>query len=262
MVGTIEVYPLLEPEVSLLGFPLGEVAGTLAVSEQLGVLTNLTMWLKGPVANDTYNLLRQKKSLRLTGDYRWTPPSRLTPGEAHLESTGHAITWQRARCLKAVADDLIRPPHALEYVLDYRLGPPGLKYFRCVCALKSKKNWEVLPGLTQSRTLDVATVIPEVNFEKNGELYMLLMYCEPWSRAWTIAEAIPVDAEDALAHAIMWADFQRELSGLAIEPAIVAGSQQALRRAGIASADFRNVDLTRGLLPITREVLRSLRGSA
>jgi hypothetical protein len=147
----------------------------------------------------------------------------------------------------------MRPPHALEYVLDYRMGPPGLK---------GTDKWEVLPGLMQSRTLEVATVIPEVKFEKSERLYTLLMYCEPWSRAWTIVKAIAIDPEDALAHAITWADFQRELSGLAIEPAIVAGSQQALRATGLASADFRHIDLTRGLLPVACDVLRSLRGSS
>jgi hypothetical protein len=259
--GAIEIHSLLEPEVSLLGFPLGEVAGTLAISEQLGGFVNLTMWLNAPTANTVYNLLRQNPALRLTGDYRWTPSARLTPGEAHLDSAGEATAWQHARCLKAVADDLFRPPHALEYVLDYRIGPPSLKYFRCVCALKGSENWEVLPGLTRSRTLEVATVIPEVKFEKGERLYTLLIYCEPWSRAWTIVEAIPIDAEDALAHSITWADFQRELSGLAIEPAIIAGSQQALRAAGLASADFGHIDLTRALLPVARDVLRSLRGS-
>ena len=33
---------------------LGEVAGTLAISEELGGLTNLVMWLKGPIANAAY----------------------------------------------------------------------------------------------------------------------------------------------------------------------------------------------------------------
>jgi hypothetical protein len=259
--GTIEIHSFLKPEVSLLGFPLGEVAGTLAISEQLGCLVNVTMWLRGPTANTAYNLLRQNPALRLAGDYRWTPSARLTPGEAHIESVGEATTWQQARCLKAVADDLIRPPHALEYVLDYRIGPPSLKYFRCVCALRDSEKWQVLPGLSKSRTLEVATVIPEVKFEKGDRLYALLIYCEPWSRAWTIVEAVPINAEEALAHAITWADFQRELSGLGIEPAIIAGSQQALRAAGLAPAEFGHINLTRGLLPVARDVLLSLRGS-
>lgn len=261
--GMIEVHSLLKPEVSLLSYPLGEVAGTLAISDQLGGLTNLTMWLKGPVANTAYNLLRQNSALHLTGDYRWTPPARLTPGEAHLESTVGGITWQNARCLKAVADDLIRPPHALEYVLDYRIGPPSLKYFRCVCALKDRERWEVLPGLTESRAMEIAAVIPEVKFEKGERLYALLIYREPWSDAWTIVNAIPIEAEDALAHAVTWADFQREVSELAIEPRIVMGCCQALRVAGLTSTtNFEQINVTRALLPVARDLLRSLRSSA
>lgn len=257
--GTVEIHSFLKPEVSLLGFPLGEVAETLAISEQLGCFVNVTMWLNGPTANTAYNLLRQNPALRLTGDYRWTPSARLTPGEAHIESIGEVTSWQHARCLKAVADDIIRPPHALEYVLDYRIGPPSMKYFRCVCAIKDSEKWRVLPGLSKSRTLEVAAVSPEVKLHKSEKLYTLLIYCEPWSRTWTIVEAVPINAEQALAHAITWADFQRELSGLGVEPAIVAGSQQALRAAGLSSADFAHINLTRCLLPLARDVLLSLR---
>ena len=257
--GTVEIHSFLKPEISLLGFPLAEVAETVAISEQLGCFVNVTMWLKGPTANTAYNLLRQNPALRLTGDYRWTPSARLTLGESQIESIGEVTTWQHARCLKAVADDIIRPPHALEYVLDYRIGPSSMKYFRCVCAMKNSEKWQVLPGLSKSRTLEVAAVSPEVKFEKGEKLYTLLIYCEPWSRAWTIAEAVPINAEQALAHAITWADFQRELSGLGVEPTIVAGSQQAMRAAGLSPAEFGHIDLTRYLLPIPRDVLLSLR---
>src|SRR2546426_408748 len=71
VLGAVEVHPILEPEISVLGFPLGEVAETLTVSEELGGLVNAVMWLKGPIANAAYNLLRTNTGLRLRGDYRW-----------------------------------------------------------------------------------------------------------------------------------------------------------------------------------------------
>jgi hypothetical protein len=111
--------------------------------------------------------------------------------------------------------------------------------------------------------MEIAAVIPEVKFEKGERLYALLIYREPWSDAWTIVNAIPIEAEDALAHAVTWADFQREVSELAIEPRIVMGCCQALRVAGLTSTtNFEQINVTRALLPVARDLLRSLRSSA
>jgi hypothetical protein len=256
------VHPVVTPEASLLGFPLGEVADTLAISEELGVLTHFVMWLKGPVANSAYNLLRENPGLKLDGDYRWTPPPRLTPGEARLEAGGR-VGWQDARCLKAVADDLIRPPHALEYVLDYRLGPPGLKYFRTVCAMKEGGGWEVLPALKRSIPLQLAAdpdgLLAEV---ANSSLVALLIYREPWSDAWTVVSAAATDGEGALSHAMTWADFQRELASSEIDGRIIAGICDSLRAAGLQTPDFAQANLARRLLPLARHLLRWLRSSS
>jgi hypothetical protein len=146
-IGPIEISAMISPEVSSFGFPLGEIGETLAISEELGTVASVVMWLKGAVANSAYNLLCETLSLRLDGDYRWTPPSRLSPGEARLASRDSRLTWMHARCLKAVADDIERPPHAVEYILDYRMGPPGLKFFRCICAFKEGGRWMVVPCL-------------------------------------------------------------------------------------------------------------------
>jgi hypothetical protein len=260
---TIEVYPVLDLRVGLLAFPLGEVARTIAISEELGGLTNLVMWLKGGVANATYNFLRASPGVRLSGDYRWTPPSQLTPGEAQIEARAGPIRWQDARCLKVVADDLIRPPHALEYVLDHRIGPPGLKYFRCVCARRRGKEWEALPALASPRQLEVAGVLTKaLSGVKSDELVALLIYREPWSQAWTIAGAQRIDADGAVDHAITWADFQRELDGCDTDGTIVAGIRGSLRASGLHAADAAEPNLTRQLLPLARDVLRWMRGSS
>jgi len=259
--GTVKVHPILQPEISVLGFPLGEVAEALTVSEELGGLVSTVMWLKGPVANAAYNLLRTNTGLQLRGDYRWTPPAGITPGEALLETSDSAITWQRARCLKAVADDLLRPPHALEYVPDYRMGPPGIKYFRCVFVVNDEKGWQVLPGLTEPRRLEVAGVLPKVRRNLKGvDLAALLIYREPWSSGWTIVDAAIVDANDVLAHTITWADFQRELDGSEIDETIVAGIRQSLRVSGLRPTESAEPNLTRSLLPVARDVVRWVRG--
>ena len=259
--GRVEVHPFLDPEVSALDYPLGEVAQTLAVSEELGGVLDVVMWLKGPVANSVYNFFRSHTGVAFSGDYRWTPPARTTPGEARLEACERQITWRDARCLKAVADDFIRPPHALGYVLDFRMGPPGIKYFRCVCALNDEKEWWVLPGLTEPRRLEVADALPEARRSlKGAELASLLIYREPWSSGWAIVDAAVIDANDALAHAITWADFQRELEGSEVDGTLFAGTRQALRVSGLRPAEFAQPNLTRSLIPAAREVIRSLRG--
>ena len=259
-VGTIEVHAFLEPEVSILDFPLGEVARTVGVSEQLGGITSLAMWLKGPIANTAYTFLKRGTAIRLSGDYRWTPPGRLTPGEASVESLTETITWQNARCLKVVADDLDRPPHALEYIVDYRLGPPSLKSFRTVCAMRTAQSWRALPGVGQGRAFDAA-ITSSVRFDKD-RLYALLIYGEPWSRGWTIVAAVPVQEEDVVAHAITWADFTAELSDGALAAATIAGVHEALRACGIRTADLGNPNLMRSLLPSAKEILRFVRGTA
>jgi len=258
--GTIKVHPIMQPEISVLGFPLGEVAEALTVSEELGGLVNAVMWLKGPVANAAYNLLRANTGLELSGDYRWTPPAGLTPGEALLEARDSPITWQRARCLKAVADDLLRPPHALEYVPDYRLGPPGIKYFRCVCVANDDTKWRVLPGLTEPRRLEVAEALPEVRRTLAGAAFAaLLIYREPWSSGWTIVDGAVIDERDVFAHAITWADFQRELDGSPIDGTIIGGIRESLRANGLRPTEFAEANLTRSLLPVPRDVIRRLR---
>ena len=257
--GAIDIHPFALPDVSVMGFPLGEVAGALAISEQLGGPVNIAMWLKGSAAGVAYDLLSNNPGARLEGDYRWTPPSRVTLGEAHVDVCHEVVDWRFARCLKAVADDFARPPHALEYVVDYRIGPPGLKFFRATCAIRHGSEWRVLPGLTHPRTIEVRAVISAADVP-SGALVLLLAYCEPWSREWTIVDATPISAEDAFAHAICWADFQLELDDSELEPAIIAKLRSSLIEAGYRPRDTGTPSLTRSLLPIARDIRRWLNG--
>ena len=108
LLGAIEMHPLVDVELDALAFPLGEVASTLVISEPLGGILNIRMWLNAGTAQAAFNVLKDTSALRFVGDYRWTPLWQLTPGEAQIESVP-SLSWQGARCLKAVADRVIAP---------------------------------------------------------------------------------------------------------------------------------------------------------
>ena len=259
--GAVDVHSLMETRVDVLDLPLGEVADTLCVSEALGGIVRLVLWLKGPNANAMYNRLNDgHPSLQLSGDYRWTPPTRLTPGEADLDLADRRIGWEEARCMKAVADDIGRPPHALEYVREYRLGPPGLKYFRTVCVRRSGKEWQVLPALSEAVTLKIERGPPDhANDDGGGEFAKLLVYREPWS-GWTIVDQTSIDANAVLSHSVAWIDFQRGLQDSAVTPELVRAARGALRAAEVRVEELSSLSLTQGLLPSARDVVRHLRG--
>lgn len=258
--GKVTLHSLLDADVSVLNFPLGEVADTLAFSEELGGLTYVVMWLKGAKANAAYNALKADHAVTLSGDYRWTPISRVTTGGAFITQAAPTAHWRTARCLKAVAEDLLRPPHATEFVLDYRIGRPGLKHFRCVCAKRDGGKWNVLPALTTPHTLVVVEVLPEAKGALTRDLSSLLIYTEPWAKGWIVADSAPVAPEDALSHSLTWIDFQRELAGHPFEMRIVRDVVRRFRAMGIYVASPREINLTRSLLPVPRDVLRWLRG--
>lgn len=264
-VGPIELHPLTPPDVRTRPYPLGEVAQAMAVSDELGALVSLVLWLKGPVANAAYNMLRSDLSgMQLKGDYRWTPACRLTPGESSIRGAVKAVAWGDARCLKAVSDDLGRPPHALEYVLDHRMGPPGLKYFRTLCVRTHAEEWEVLPGLKEPRRIELSippAMASAVDLAGRG-LAQVLAYREPWSLVWTVVDAAEIGPDEALAHSITWADVRLELEMSELGGATVAGLERALRGSGLRPAGLGTPNLTRSLLPVPRIVHSWLRGYA
>ena len=259
-IGAIELHALHPPQLSILQQPLGEVADALAVSEELGSLVRIRMWMKGPVANAVYNILRGGSGVRLSGDYRWTPPLGITPGEAEVSSTRSAVEWPSARCLKAVADDLLRSAHALEYMLDYQVGPPGLKHFRSVCA-RWEGEWVVMPALEEPRRLLLDSILPRAaSALEASELAMLLIYREPWSAAWTVADAVKIDPDGAFGHAITWADFYQELDGRDVSRNVYQALRERMRSSGVEVSTPVRPSSTRKLLPIAREILRWIRG--
>ncbi len=259
--GAVTAFPMREPKIQFRGRQLGEVADATVICEELGCVAHLVMWLKSTTASTALDTLRQHAALRLEGDYRWTPPSRITTGEASVRMAPEEASWQRARILKAVSDDLERPPHALEYVRDHHFGDSSLKFFRCVCARRDGDGWQVLPGLGRSKALRVASAYPSAR--STGEpdcLVLLLIYREPWSDVWTIVEEAETSPSAAFSHAIAWTDMQLELRGLPLDTDTLAGIRDALRLAGVRVGDLGEPSMTRKLLPAARDIVCHLRG--
>jgi hypothetical protein len=152
-------------------------------------------------------------SVSLSGSYRWFAPSRLTPGEAAVAAVDTQGDWRTARFLKATADDVSRAPHALEYVLDYRLGRPGLKVFRSMVVRAGESGFLILPGIdAPARPLAFAEPIDSrLTSLNDGEIAIVFAYVEPWSRKWVVIDVRRTDAAGCLAHVVTWADFQAEL---------------------------------------------------
>jgi hypothetical protein len=138
-----------------------------------------------------------------------------------------ALAWRDCRFLKATADDVSRPPHALEYVLDYRLGKPGLKVFRVFSVRSRQGQIEVLPGLdAPARLVSFQPPLEErlARLPESG-VALAFAYLEPWGRAWQLLEVEETDARGCLQHLLTWADFQAELRGL---PSLEAADLRAL----------------------------------
>ena len=257
----IAVHLLWEPEVDVHSLRLGEVAQSIGICEELGCVVQMVMWLNAQTARTAFELLRDTRWVGLEGDYRWTPPSRITPGEARVLPISRTEAWSESRIIKAVADDLKRPPHALEYIRDHRRHQSGVKFFRSICARRTADVWEVLPALGGIDTIHLADRATSANVARSeGALAMHLIYREPWSDAWNIVESKDITADMALAHAITWADVQREMRGLPMDPEIVSGIRSALHSAGVRAKSIGEPNLTRCILPAASDLLRQVRG--
>lgn len=238
------------------GRPIGEATQLLGVSEELACVTQAVFWHKTPQGNKAARATDDSPHLEFVGRYRWTPPSRFTPGSAEVSPTKPA-TWATSACLASTADDFGRPPHALEYVLDFEFGEPGLKSFRSICGVPRKGGWLVLPGFSTGRIFDIVFDPPADPESK--QLYQLLVYREPWAATWHVVESRLIDDEGAFAHSLAWAQFRAALLEDRLSAPQVATMSDSLRAAGIRS----NGDLSVPA-PVTSKlgsaVVRWLRG--
>lgn len=151
-----------------------------------------------------------------------------------MESVEVGTHWRSCRFLKATADDISRAPHALEYVLDYRLGTPGLKVFRTLTVRSQGGVASILPGIdAPARPIDFAhPTHPSLASLRDGDVAIVFAYVEPWSRSWVIVDVEQTNAAECFAHAATWADFQAELRE---RPTLGHADFGALRNALVAA---------------------------
>jgi hypothetical protein len=235
--GGVTLVPLAPLEGSVPNDIWGPVEHLPALAEALGSLIDLTLWTSASAANRAHVLLSSLMTpIALSGTYRWFAPSRLTPGEATVDAIDSQTDWQSARFLKATADDASRAPHALEYILDYRLGSPGLKVFRSLAVRAQDGAYLVLPGIdAPARPLTVARPVDaRLMSLDDGELAIVFAYVEPWSSEWIVIDVRRTDAAGCLAHLVTWADFQAELRDRpGLGPSDLSALRTNLVRAGI-----------------------------
>lgn len=258
--GKVTVCQLSEPRIRNRGNKLGNVAETIGLCEELGCVQTLVLWLNGENATRVCDILRHSRTVTLDGDYRWTPPSHLTPGTADVfpgSTSGH---WSRSRVLSAVAEDFGRPAHPLEYVQDYRTGSRELRLFRVICAVWGGGSWRILPGSDSSREIRTMRTRAHCNVHfEEGHAYSLLVSRDPWSEDWELEDAIAATPSQVADHSIVWHDFQCELRGRALEPQIVQDVIHALRASQLAVDSLDSPDLLRVLLPLARSLIATLR---
>lgn len=260
-VGSIEVHTVDSIRVKTHDYLVGESGDALCLSEQLGGLIRLTLWLNAASARSAFNALNWHSCFRASGDYRWYAPGRVSTGESEISACVGRLDWRSARCLTAVADDLFRPPHAHEYLVDFRLGEPGIKYFRSICAIRDLGGWRALPGFGPSRPLHILRIAPAAAIAiGNAPLVKFLVYRQPWSEDWIVVDAMKATPDDVGGHAITWADFQLELGAPISEPSVVAAVREALREAGVVTTGLGSVNTNRSLLPAACSIQRYLRG--
>jgi hypothetical protein len=256
----IHVDPIDQPKTYQRPFPFGEVAEALVLSEELGGLLNLVMWLKGPIARAANKLLKTG-SITLRDDYRWHPLGRVTPGESVVTREARSCEWWDARCLKSTCDDVSRPPHALEYAFDSRFGQSSLRFLRCVVAQRQGPEWVTL-GLNPKNAQAPRLPATHAPHSTDNDLAALLICREPWSPVWVIAAQQSINPDQAFRHVCSWYDYQQELRGAKTDIVTLRAIHRRFAEDGFRVSRYALPSLDRRLTPIARALHASLRGLA
>jgi hypothetical protein len=234
-IGPVTLCPLAPLEGSVPNDLWGPVEHLPALCESLGGVVDLTLWTSAAAANRAHVLLAAgPTSLSLSGAYRWFAPSRVTPGEARVNPAEFATHWRDCRFLKATADDVSRPAHALEYVLDYRIGKPGLKVFRVLSVRVHEGEVSILPGLDAPARLTRFAHPADGRLAslRDGDVALVFAYVEPWTSDWVVIDVEVTDAAGCFNHLVTWADFQAELQE---KPELALADLNGLRAALIGA---------------------------
>lgn len=250
-VGEILVTPLAQLDERIKSGMLGEVASTIAFSEELAGPVNVTLWGSARPANRLRNIwFTSPTTVRLVGNYRWFAPRRLTPGTALVTEADASFNRWNARCLKFMADEFLSDPPAVAYRWDIAFGPGDFRVFRVVVLYRSAHGWAVVPStedrLSRTVSVSVSARLPAGDLDE-ARLLLGLVARDPWDSRWSLVEATAVGPDQALGHMISWADLTRELLGqgspapaeiLAFERTLSAIGHTATRAHGLAEANL------------------------
>jgi hypothetical protein len=259
-IGAISLTPLAPLSEHIESDLVGEKASTIAFSEQLAGLVNVTLWAKAGSANRLRNIwLRDDSPVCISGAFRWFAPRRITPGTASVEELAEPSSIWNARCLRYVADDFLAAPAAVSYRWDRSFGPPDFRTFRISAVLRVSSGWAVIPShqdrLAQPVVIDESISIPRVDPHVSA-LALALLIRDPWEGRWTVADTKPVDANGVLAHLITWADHRRELLGLSSPDAQEVTALQcvlsSIGRSTSRDEAFSQANLHREVAPVLR----------
>ncbi len=267
-VGAISLTPLAPLSEHIESDLVGEKASTIAFSEELAGLVNVTLWAKAGSANRLRNIwLRDDSPVFISGAFRWFAPRRITPGTASVEELPEPSSIWNARCLRYVADDFLAAPAAVNYRWDRSFGPPDFRTLRISAVFRVSDGWAVVPShqdrLAQPVVIDESVSISPVD-PHVSTFALALLIRDPWEGRWSVADTKPVDANCVLAHLITWADHRRELLGL---PSPDAQEVTALQRVLSSIGHSTNRDdalaqanLQRGVAPALRHFAAWTRG--
>lgn len=267
-IGPIRLTPLAPLSEHIESDLVGEKASTIAFSEELAGLVNVTLWAKAGSANRLRNIwLQDNSSVCITGAFRWFAPRRITPGTGSVEQLPKRSSIWTTRCLRYVADDFLATPPAVSYRWDRSFGPPDFRTLRISAVFQGSDGWAVVPSdkdrLAQPVLIDKRASMQPAD-PRVSALALALLIRDPWENRWTVADSKHVDANSVLAHLITWADHRRELLGL---PSPDAQEVIALQRVLSSIGHSTNRDdalaqanLQRGVAPALRHFAAWTRG--
>jgi hypothetical protein len=269
--GPISLTPILPVAERVVNEVMGEVATVVAASEALGAVVNVSLWGSARPANRLRNiwLRRPDSSVILSGAFRWYAPRRVTPGSANVEQcVGGVGHWSTCRCLKFVGEEFHAPPTAASYRWESSLGFSEFRTFRSVILRRVADGWGVVPATGRELVTAVGLAASRERLDSSvGPLATLcaaLVWRDPWNESWSVAAAVEVGPDHALAHLVAWADYKRELLGdppsAAAEAHTMSQSLIALGVRADVPSSIEQANLVRQVLPRAQPVAAWLRG--
>jgi len=143
--------------------------------------------------------------------------------------------WTAAAFLKATADDLSAPPHALDYIPLRISGELTLVHLRSFITAHHEDGAAWVVGGTRigSYKLPVGPIVSPPS-SRARELRMCLGIRVPEDDRWSIWKTASCTAEQALEHAVVWSGFRSWLGGSSLdESAAEQAARVALHAHGI-----------------------------